>query len=247
MAEMSESFVDLSYRGLALGKRIKLTQVRPAAGYLEMPAPMPVGTTIGIATDDGVVLEAVVAAVHEQVGGATTTPGMLVKPRLDEDAARTWWKQRVTVVEEAAAMPQADADGKVTVRKRPGDSAVPELIDDGRNTAVIEVVDDAAAAEPTVYAAPIAAEPSAEASDAAVPRISVEMAAVNPIEDDGKRTMMMPAMDLEALGLDPSATNQMPAITDDDPGASDPGASDPGATDPGTGVGSKSKKKRKKR
>lgn len=245
MPEMSESFVDLSYRGLALGKRIKLTQVRPAAGFLEVPAPMPVGTTIGIATDDGVVLEAIVAQVHEQVGGATTAPGMLVKPTLDEDAARAWWKQRVTVVE-AETVPRADADGKVTVRKRPGDSAVPELIDDGRNTAVIEVIDEAAAAESTVYTAPLqaeAAEPSPEASDPDLPRISSEMAAANPIEDDGKRTIMMPAIDLEALGLDPSATNPMPAITDDDPGA----------TDPGTGVGngdkpeSKSKKKRKKR
>src|SRR4051794_35535233 len=36
---MSDAFVDLSYRGLVLGKRIKLTQVRQASGYLEMPTP----------------------------------------------------------------------------------------------------------------------------------------------------------------------------------------------------------------
>ena len=91
---MSESFVDLSYRGLALGKRIKLTQVRPTLGHLEMPTPMPVGTTIGIATDDGVVLEATVAEVHEQVGGVERPPGMTVKPKLDSDAAHAWWKQQ---------------------------------------------------------------------------------------------------------------------------------------------------------
>jgi len=49
---MNESFVDLTYRGLPLGRRVKLTQVRSATGYLELPAPMPVGTTIGITTDE---------------------------------------------------------------------------------------------------------------------------------------------------------------------------------------------------
>ena len=43
---VSESFVDLTYRGLPLGRRIKLTQVRPSSGYLELAAPMPVGTAI---------------------------------------------------------------------------------------------------------------------------------------------------------------------------------------------------------
>src|SRR6478735_1456440 len=128
MRPMSESFVDLSYRGLALGKRIKLTQVRPTAGYLEMPTPMPVGTTIGIATDDGVLLEAMVTEVREQTTGAATTPGMTIKPKLDVDPARAWWKQRVTVVETEKPLPQADADGKVTVTARPkSDTAVPEL------------------------------------------------------------------------------------------------------------------------
>ncbi len=227
MPEMSESFVDLSYRGLALGKRIKLTQVRPAAGYLEMPTPMPVGTTIGITTDDGVLLEAMVAEVHEQVSGSDKTPGMLVTPKLEADAARTWWKQRVTVVETEKPLPQADADGKVTLTARPkSDTAVPELVDDGRNTAVIEIIDER-----------VAAEAALETSDSNLPRISDELVAQNPIVDDGKRTMMMPAMDLEALGLDPSATNQMPAITEDEPGDNSTGDKSD----------SKSKKKRKKR
>jgi len=197
MTAMSESFVDLSYRGLALGKRIKLTQVRAAAGYLEMPAPMPVGTTIGIATDDGVLLEATVAEVREQVTGSDRVPGMIVRPTLDADEARTWWKQRVSV-EDEQPMPEADADGKVTVRSRRMSAgvAVPELVDDGRNTAVMSVIDDAAA-EAVLAAA----------------------AADTPIVDDGKRTMMMEAVDLEALGLSPaSSSGSLPAITDDDSG-----------------------------
>src|SRR5688572_11683667 len=60
---MSESYVDLTYRGLALGRRVKLTQVRPSAGYLELPTPMPVGTTIAIVTDEGVALDARVLAI----------------------------------------------------------------------------------------------------------------------------------------------------------------------------------------
>ena len=144
MAAMSESFVDLSYRGLALGKRIKLTQVRATAGYLEMPTPMPVGTTIGMSTDDGVLFEATVAEVREQTTGSDKPPGMVVKPKLDADAQRAWWKQRVTVEEKAA--PKPDAEGKVTVRSRrtTGDATPSELMDDGRNTAVMDAVGDSA-------------------------------------------------------------------------------------------------------
>ncbi|HEY5952390.1 MAG TPA: hypothetical protein VIV40_43125 [Kofleriaceae bacterium] len=225
---MSESLVDLSYRGLPLGKRIRLTQVRPTAGYLELPTPMPVGTTIGIATDDGVLLEAMVAEVHEQVTGSDAAPGMVVKPKLEADAARAWWKQRVSITEDKPA-PQADADGKVTVmsRRMTSPTAVPALQDDGRNTAVMSTVDDKAGFDPG-------------ATDPSLPRISQEITAQNPIEDDGKRTMMMDAIDLAALGLDPaSSSGSMPAITDEDSGGTGNGNGDK--------PDSKSKKKKKKR
>jgi hypothetical protein len=231
MTSMSESFVDLSYRGLALGKRIKLTQVRPTAGYLELPTPMPVGTMIGIATDDGVLLEATVAEVKEQVTGADVVPGMVVRPKLEADAARAWWKQRVTVSEEKV-MPAPDAAGRVTVvsRRTSGDTAAPDVIDDGRNTAVMSTIDDSASPSASGEL-PVSGEPT----DPSLPRISVEMAAQNPIVDDGKRTMMMDAIDLEALGLNPaSSSGSMPAVTDEDSGGTD-------KTD------SKSKKKKKKR
>jgi hypothetical protein len=230
MAVMSESFVDLSYRGLALGKRIKLTQVRPTTGVLEMPTPMPVGTAIGIATDDGVLLEATVAEVHEQVTGSDRAPGMMVRPKLDADAARTWWKQRVSMPELEKPTPQAAADGKVTVRSRRAsnsDAGVPELVDDGRNTAVMSVIDDSAAAEVLI-------ESSTD------PSITNPSMPVQPLEDDGKRTMMMDAIDLAALGLDPSASSgSMPAVTDEDSGGTGNGNGDKSE--------SKSKKKRKRR
>src|SRR3954470_16011466 len=90
-AMMSESFVDLTYRGLSLGRRVKLSQVRPSTGYLETPAPMPVGTAIQIATDDGITLDATVTAIHEQTGGSDKPPGMIVKPALAGEASEAWW------------------------------------------------------------------------------------------------------------------------------------------------------------
>jgi hypothetical protein len=223
MAAMSESLVDLSYRGLALGKRVKLTQVRAASGYLELPTPMPVGTTIGIASEDGVLIEALVAEVREQTTGSDKPAGMIVRPKLEADAARSWWKQRVTVVDEPPP-PKAGADGKVTLTKREPDAAIPELVDDGRNTSVMDAVDDTAP----------------ETTDPQMPRISAEMAAQNPIVDDGKRTTMMDAVDLEALGLNPaSSSGSMPAVTDEDSGGHGNGNGDKSE--------SRSKKKKKKR
>jgi hypothetical protein len=202
MRAMSESLVDLSYRGLSLGRRVKLTQVRPSTGYVEVPAPMPVGTAIAIATDEGITLDAVVAEVHEQVSGVERAPGMLVRPALATPSAEQWWKDRV-------ALPELDKPAPVAVRapqvstvlpKRmtaQGASAVPELIDDGRNTAVMEVPVDGT--DPGVGSG--ADRPS------------------NPdLVDDGKRTTAMDAVDLAALGLDPSAatTGQIPVFGDDD-------------------------------
>ena len=89
---------------------------------------MPVGTTIGIATDEGVLLEAMVAEVHEQVGGSERAPGMMVKPKLDADAARTWWKQRVTRRRgRASRCRRPIADGKVTVDARADEPATPRV------------------------------------------------------------------------------------------------------------------------
>ncbi len=114
---MIESFVDLTYRGLALGRRVKLTQVRPSTGYLEMPTPMPVGTQVVITTDEGVTLEAVVTHIHEQVGGSERVPGMLVRPALPDAAASAWWEARVALPEAPVAH-QLERGSRVTVRPR---------------------------------------------------------------------------------------------------------------------------------
>lgn len=226
MAAMSESFVDLSYRGLALGKRIKLTQVRPTTGYLEMPTPMPVGTAISISTDDNVVLEAMVAEIHEQVGGSDRPPGMIVRPKLGADAEQSWWSARVTLPE----APLVEAPTKVTVvsRRKPGDTAVPELVDDGHNTSVMEAIDP----DTQIAEVPVVVPRTTN------PGMAVVTESPNQIIDDGKRTMMMDAVDLAALGLDASSSGQIPALIEVEDESS-------GVVE--TGDKSDGKKKRKKK
>ncbi|MBA2538432.1 MAG: hypothetical protein H0V17_02250 [Deltaproteobacteria bacterium] len=110
---MTETFVDLTYRGLSLGRRIKLSQVRPTTGYLEHPTPMPIGTAVSIATDDGLVFDAVVDEIHEQVGGSEIAPGMRVKPALATEQLAGWWKDRA---QDEPAAPERSKP--VTVRPR---------------------------------------------------------------------------------------------------------------------------------
>jgi hypothetical protein len=260
-----ESFVDLAYRGLSLGRRVKLTQVRPSTGYLETPAPMPVGTTIAIATDEGHNLEAIVTAIHEQVGGSDKHPGMTVKPKL-EGAIATWWKERVALPDEEPAAPRTKS---VTVRPRTntvvedapaGAAAPPAPPASPKTTAPLPVV--APAVDPAMAAALAAASqtvaqtqaiedaggrtivmPAVDADtieklsrtsseEIPVARISDVMAAAqvntaritgeNEVVDDGKKTTMMDAVDLSALGLDlPGTTGQMAAVKADDENGDD--------------------------
>jgi hypothetical protein len=183
-AAVSESFVDVTYRGLSLGRRVKLAQVRPSTGYLEVPQPMPVGTSIGIITDDTVALDATVVAIHEQVAGSETPPGMVVRPKLEGDVARSWWTTRVTLPELEPDRPRAGGMISnvpvVVVQKRmtnPG-IGVPEVLDDGHDTGVMDAID------PAVLDA-------AGTTSRDLPKIV----------DDGKKTTAMDAVDLAALGL----------------------------------------------
>ncbi|HEX2687779.1 MAG TPA: hypothetical protein VHN14_14230 [Kofleriaceae bacterium] len=113
---MIESFVDLTYRGLSLGRRIKLTQVRPRSGFLELASPMPVGTYVVIAADDGVTFDATVSWVHEQVAGSDRTPGMVVVPAIVADPAASWWQARVTLPDEDKPATRFPPSRPVTVR-----------------------------------------------------------------------------------------------------------------------------------
>ncbi len=203
LAAVIESFVDLTYRGLALGRRIKLTQVRPTTGYLELPMPMPVGTQIGITTDDGVALDAVVTSIHEQVGGSDRVPGMTIKPTLTE-AALSWWQARVALPEESEEDREPGRNRPITVRPRthtvpapPPDGAVTERMPPTPQPLTTEVT---ATKELSVF---VAEPPAAPAPTPPPPAVSPPPAvppppAVRP-EEDAKRTMVMPAVDQEML------------------------------------------------
>jgi hypothetical protein len=247
MPVMSETFVDLSYRGLALGKRVKLTQVRPTTGYLEMPTPMPVGTRIAISTDDGVQMDALVTEIHEQVGGSDVPPGMRVQPTL-EAAADAWWKARQSAASApapapapapsapasvaAVAAPITDGSSKVTVVSP---RTTPALADDGRSTQVMEAIKDERAADA-----------DGEGVDTVIADLPGDTNPTLPIVDDGKRTMAMDAVDLAALGL-ASVSQQMAAVKPEDYADGDDNGGDAGSSGPIPTGGKKKKSSRKRR
>lgn len=186
---MIESFVDLNYRGLSLGRRIKLTQVRPTTGYLEHPTPMPVGTQVAITTDEGVAFDAVVTHVHEQVGGSDKAPGMTVRPQLADDRATSWWSARVALPELAVEEPRPATRAKpITVRPRT--HTIPE---------------PARQEEPIHIGTPTLRMPA-----------MVEQPPDDGIVDDGKRTTQMDAVDPELLAMlgARTTTGEQPVIDD---------------------------------
>jgi hypothetical protein len=203
---MSESFVDVTYRGLSLGKRVRLTELRPTTGYLEVPQPMPVGTALAIDTDEKVQLDAVVIAIREQTAGADRSPGMVIRPKL-EGAAAEWWTPRVVlpeVVKHVPRVPKAPTlppPVPVIVKSRrvtkPG-VAIPEIVDDGQDTGVMEAI------SPELL---VDAE-----SDGVVDKIVAE-----PPLEDAPKTTAMSAVDLAALGLEPNVartTDKIPVIAE---------------------------------
>ncbi len=183
---MSESFVDLTYRGLPLGRRIKLTEIRPSTGYLEVPAPMPVGTRLSIAIEDGLGIEAVVTQVHEQIGGSERTPGMRIAPALDDAAAASWWKERVALPELEPPPEPRPRPVMVLPRTRTLESPSPVHQEDS----------------------------PAGGGGALEPELLAASEADPPIVDDGKKTVMMESIDLSALGLEAGASGQFTARTD---------------------------------
>jgi len=226
---MIESFVDLTYRGLSLGRRVKLTQVRPSTGYVETPAPMPVGTAISIATDEGLLFDAMVMAIHEQVGGSDRVPGMVVAPALADESRQAWWKARVALPEEPPASTRVKP---ITVRPRSHTVPAPPspdamlaaaaqavesamVVDDGVTQAMPVIEDEPPGSRTTVMPAmdPELLEQLTRKSDE-LP--AMRTTGEHEVVDDGKQTMMMDAVDPAALGLDVGGSGPMAASEGDD-------------------------------
>jgi hypothetical protein len=194
-----ESFVDLTYRGLSLGRRVRLSQVRPSTGYLELPAPMPVGSQIAITAEDGTAFDAVVTAIHEQVAGADRTPGMIVAPALADEPAAVWWAARVSLPDDDAFRPRAaTGSGRIrpaTVRPRSHTTPTPPPLSGGTIDEVPTIISDLDAR--VAAAAGVAPRPDGDRS--------------------AMRTMVMPLSEIEALT----------AASAEDPGEPDPAIGQP--------------------
>ncbi len=237
---MAETLVDLGYRGVTFAKRVKLVQVRPGSGFVELAAPMPVGTAIALA-DDALSIPAVVTRVREQVSGVAAPAGMQVAPTLDEDAARTWWQARVELPAEPE---QTERMPRIAAAELARPPVVPAQPPAPRTTAPMPAVaapadppDDKDVAGSAVAAALVAAQRSSPATrpppaqfieddhskrtmvmDAVSASVLAELSASDSdsklaLADDGKRTEMMAAVDLKALGLDPASSGRLPGMT----------------------------------
>ncbi len=204
-------FVDVSYLGLDLGRRSKLTAVAASEAYLELANPMPVGTELDITAEGGVRFGVVVRAIHEQVAGAERPPGMAIEPVLpaEAEAARAWWGQHAAA---AASQPRRTRELTSTEAKEAREIAErivrqtgqPPLDEPGRPTRampaqeVAAVVEAAASADVTEAVVSLPAAPDVAPAPAPAPAQALAESAV-----DDRPTTAMDVVDPALLpGLD---------------------------------------------
>jgi hypothetical protein len=252
-----EVFVDVTYRGLELGRRLKLREVGPSTAYLEHGTPMPVGAEVLLATDEGLSIAVTVVRVHEQVAGAEMPPGMRVQASGLDGAAAGWWRDLVS--REDPQIPELE----VAPMRRPKPLEPPPMprpppaIDDAPPAEEVEPA--AASGEPAPADPPTEKMPPVEV-EAEDERPTTIMTAVAPPEESGdtdpgeprkgngrlegspSRTTVMSAQEIrEALGTDPSAP--APTASDDDE-TTGPGNGEAGAEDRGRGKGRRRRRRR---
>lgn len=234
---MSEAFVDVSWRGLEVGKRVKLHAVRADNAYVDHAAPMPVGTMLAIRTDEGYEITASVVRVHEQVGGSTEVPGMQIVPLNLSAEAQAWWSARVEVV---AAPPVVQAPApqpapEPAIDPRAEITARPTL-----TMSTVEVERFMAAAANT-DASPTQVMTAMPDPDAVVDGVVETTASDDGLVDDGRRTMVMSSVDIAAVVEAAEAENSGP-ITDEDGPSGDGPSSDGNGN--GNGAAASGKRKR---
>jgi len=156
----SETFVDVTWRGIDVGRRVRLRAVTARAGRLDHGTPMPVGTPLTLITDEGIDIRATVLRVHEQVGGATEAAGMWIAPVGAGDEVAWWHARAEPVVDDAPpftppgglatnAMPVAIPDGVVEAVPEMSDvsnrvtEAMAAVADTGSDAAQLSVIDSA--------------------------------------------------------------------------------------------------------
>lgn len=131
-----DAFVDVTYRGLAVGEKLELTELGPTTAYLEAPQPLPVGATLDVATESGLTFSVDVIRVQEQVAGAEHAPGMRVVARELAGEVASWWNERAggddPVIPEPQTQPSPSLDPVEPDQPEaaPDDAAVAEAIED---------------------------------------------------------------------------------------------------------------------
>ena len=155
---------------------------------------------VEISTDEGVAIEATVSAIHEQVGGSDKPPGMRVIPALAHDAAKSWWSARIALPEEPAPVPVPAPEASpgrarsITIQPRPKDGAAPVAVVAVEQSVPEPIQDDN--------------------NKKTVVMDSIDPALLDQLITDNGHTTTMDAVDLKALGLDPTAraSQEMAAI-----------------------------------
>jgi hypothetical protein len=192
------------YRGIVVGRRARLSQVGPAAGFVEVPHPMPVGTQLEVAAGD-VSFRAIVAQVREQVSGSGAPSGMVVAPDLADPAAAAWWSVHVT-----------DSAGAPELQRGASEPRAARAV--GRAHSIGAVQDaPALAAEPAPPAAPDAALGQAHGDVLAAGSLAGSRAA----EGDEATTVTQPMPPIAepeepAMALDLRPTLEMAPLSADD-------------------------------
>jgi hypothetical protein len=252
-----ESYVDLTYRGLSLGRRIRMTQIRPSTGYIELPAPMPVGTPIAITTDDGATFDAIVTWIHEQVAGSDRSPGMIVTPELTEAEAAAWWTARVSLPDEHPAGQRTGGRSRpVTVRPRSHTDPMPPPASAGAvagelpmivadlearvaAAAGVDPIRPAGGNAPTIVTPAYEAEPAGTDGSA---EPTLQRTGEHDVIDDGKPTMIMESIDPATLGIDAGASGVLPrgdTADDADPAEAEDGDEIVDDSEDDSGVGAR--------
>jgi hypothetical protein len=156
----SEAFVDLSYRGLVLGKRVRLLQVGPRSAYVAHDAPMPVGTELVLTVDESLAIRAQVARVRE--GDSKDGPaGMWLWAGAAEQRARAWWDEHVSADDPRIPEP---GGGRIRVEAPVATAPTPESPAASRD---LEVAEQAGHAVDTAAAMPSDPQPDRGPHEAA--------------------------------------------------------------------------------
>lgn len=71
-------FVEVTCRGLTVAQKARF-QPQDGGGFVEVEAPLPVGTPVGLSVEGGAAREAAVVGVVEQEASAKSAPGMRLR------------------------------------------------------------------------------------------------------------------------------------------------------------------------